>query len=318
MKKRAIICGVTGQDGPYLAKFLLGKGYEVFGTSRSQLENVTYTNLSRLGIRNSVEILSMMPDDFRSVMLTLKEYRPDEIYFLAGQSSVGYSFSFPAETIQSNVLGTLNLLEAIMTLNLPTRSYFAGSGECFGDTNGKPANETMPFNPKSPYAVSKASAYWLVNNYREAYHLSACTGILFNHESSLRSESFVTQKIVSAARRIAHGSKEKLRLGRLDISRDWGWAPDYVEAMWLMLQQEAPRDYVIATGETNTLEEFVHLAFSHHGLDWREHVIQDTALFRPSDFIVSIGDPQKAKNDLGWTARHRMNDVVKLMTRDEL
>lgn len=318
MKKKAIICGITGQDGPYLAKFLLGKGYEVLGTSRNQFGNIDYTNLTRLGIRDNVKVLSMMPDDFSSVMLTLKECRPDEIYFLAGQSSVGYSFCFPSETIQSNVLGTLNILEAIKSLNLGTRCYFAGSGECFGDTNGMPANEMMPFNPKSPYAVSKASAYWLVNNYRESYDLSVCTGILFNHESSLRSESFVTQKIVSAARRIASGSKDKLRLGRLDISRDWGWAADYVEAMWLMLQQDIPRDYVIATGETKTLEEFVRLAFSHYGLDWQEYVIQDAALFRPSDFIVSIGDPRKAMNDLGWSASYRMNDVVKMMIRNAL
>jgi GDPmannose 4,6-dehydratase len=200
-------------------------------------------------------------------------------------------------------------------IDKPVKQYHAGSSECFGDTGGVPANETTPFSPRSPYAVAKASAYWLVNNYREAYSLYACTGILFNHESPLRPHRFVTQKIVQAARRIAAGSKEKLTLGRMDISRDWGWAPDYVEAMWLMLQQKKPEDYVIATGHTFSLQEFVAIAFELNQLDWRDHVLQDAALHRPSDILISSADPSKAKKQLHWTATKQGEEVVQAMLR---
>ena len=199
------------------------------------------------------------------------------------------------------------------TANKPIKVYYAGSGECFGDTQGQPANENTPFYPMSPYAVAKSSAYWLVNNYREAYGLFACTGILFNHESALRPERFVTQKIVRAVKRIAQGSTEKLKLGRLDIARDWGWAPEYVEAMWLMLQQEKPHDYVIATGVTLSLEEFVQAAFAQAGLNWRDYVEQDPALFRPTDLAVGRADPTKAHQELGWKAATKGVDVVKKM-----
>ncbi|MDZ7891009.1 MAG: GDP-mannose 4,6-dehydratase [Rhodoferax sp.] len=309
-----MICGVGGQDGAYLSRLLLGKGYRVFGTSRDA-QGGSFANLQRLGVHSRVNLLSMAPEDFRSVLMAMKAAQPDEVYFLAGQSSVGLSFEQPAETIQSFMLGTLNVLEACRMMDKPARQYHAGSSECFGDTGGAPATETTPFSPRSPYAVAKASAYWLVNNYREAYGLYACTGILFNHESPLRPSRFVTQKIVQAAKRIAVGSTEKLILGRMDISRDWGWAPDYVEAMWLMLQQDSPDDYVIATGHTFSLQEFVATAFELHQLDWRDHVLQDPKLFRPSDILINCADPGKAQKQLKWVASLQGGAVVQEMMK---
>lgn len=308
-RKVALICGVSGQDGTYLGKLLLEKGYEVWGTSRDA-QGSSFTNLVRLGIHNQIRLLSMVPEDFRSVFMALKRSQPDEVYYLAGQSSVGLSFEQPAETIQSIALGTLNILEACRMVDRPVRLYHAGSSECFGDTNGEPANEHTPFHPRSPYGVAKASAFWLIDNYREAYRLFACTGILFNHESPLRPTRFVTQKIISTAKRIASGSNEILRLGRLDIARDWGWAPEYVEAMWRMLQQPNPQDFVIATGETHTLEDFVAQSFSVLGLDWRDHVEQAEEFFRPTDLLISRADPAKAKHKLGWQAQFKMPDIV--------
>jgi GDPmannose 4,6-dehydratase len=310
--KTALICGISGQDGSYLAKFLLDKGYCVWGTSRDA-QGSSFSNLVQLGIKGQLTLLSMIPEDFRSVLVALRKSQPDEVYYLAGQSSVGLSFEQPAETIQSIALGTLNILEACRMLDKPAKIYHAGSSECFGDTGGVPANELTPFQPRSPYAVAKASAFWLVNNYREAYDLFACTGILFNHESPLRPNRFVTQKIISTAIRIARGSTETLSLGRLDISRDWGWAPEYVEAMWLMLQQEKAEDFVIATGECNSLESFVDTVFSELGLDWRQHVEQNQEFMRPTDLKVSVGDPKKAEQNLAWKARLKMRDIVKLM-----
>jgi len=308
----ALICGVNGQDGAYLAQLLLSKEYVVFGTSRDS-QGSTLNNLSKLGIKEQVQCLSMAPEDFRSVLVALRASNPDEIYFLAGQSSVGLSFEQPAETIQSITLGTLNLLEGCRIMDKHPRLYHAGSGECFGDTNGAAAVEITPFYPMSPYAVAKSSAYWLVNNYREAYGIFACTGIMFNHESPLRPERFVTQKIVRAVKRIADGSFEKLRLGRLDISRDWGWAPEYVEAMWLMLQQDTPEDYVIATGTTISLESFVSAAFSQADLDWKDYVVQDPALFRPTDLLIGRADSSKAFERMGWRASTQGIEVVKKM-----
>jgi len=312
MNKRALICGVSGQDGAFLANLLLSKGYQVFGTSRDA-QGCVFSNLEKLGIKDKLSFLSMMPEDFRSVLVAFRESQPDEIYFLAGQSSVGLSFEQPAETIQSITMGTLNVLEASRMQEKSPKMYFAGSSESFGDTGGKPANEDTPVHPKSPYAVGKASARWLVDNYRDAYGMFACTGILFNHESFLRPERFVTQKIVSAAIRIAKGSKEKLELGRLDISRDWGWAPEYVEAMWLMLQQDEAEDFVIATGETSPLERFVAEAFDYFGLNWKDHVKLNEAFMRPTDLLVSVGDATKAYEKLGWKAKAKMSDVVRLM-----
>ena len=315
--KTALICGVSGQDGAFLAKLLLSKGYKVFGTSRDA-QGSNFSNHIKLGIKDQVHYLSMVPEDFRSVLVSLRKSTPDEVYYLAGQSSVGLSFDQPAETIQSIALGMLNILEASRMMPHEIRIYHAGSSECFGDTMGRPASESTPFHPVSPYAVAKSSAFWLVDNYRNAYNLFACTGILFNHESPLRPTRFVTQKIVSTAKRIAKGSNEKLVLGRLDISRDWGWAPEYVEAMWLMLQQPAPEDFVIATGETNPLGSFVEHVFGAFDLDWKEYVTQNEEFMRPTDLLVSVGDPTKAKEKMGWSAKSKMRDVVKKMISEDL
>ena len=311
-QKVALICGVSGQDGSYLAALLLSKGYKVFGTSRD-VQGSGFLNLLRLGVKEQIQYISMLPEDLPSVLQALRNSNPDEIYYLAGQSSVGLSFERPAEAIQSITLGTLNMLEGCRMMDKKIRLYQAGSGECFGDTQGKPANELTPFLPMSPYAIAKSSAYWLVHNYRDAYGLFACTGILFNHESPLRSDCFVTQKIIRAVKRIAQGSNEKLKLGRLDITRDWGWAPEYVDAMWRMLQQDEAQDFVIATGTTLTLEEFVKTAFDEANLNWQDYVIQDPSLFRPTDLAIGRADPSKAVNALRWQASTRGADLVKKM-----
>lgn len=310
---KALVCGVTGQDGSYLARLLLDKGYQVWGTSRDAQAS-SLANLETLAISHRVDLLSMAPNDFRSVLTALDRSDPDEIYYLAGQSSVGLSFEQPAETLESMVSGVLNLLEVIRLRKKAVKLYNAGSSECFGDTLTIAANEETPFCPRSPYAVAKASAHWLVTNYREAYGLYACNGILFNHESALRPKRFVTQKIIQTANRIATGSDERLTLGRLDICRDWGWAPEYVDAMWRMLQQETPGDFVIATGETHSLADFVSAAFAIYDLDWKEHVDVSETLFRPSDIQRSLGNPTKAAQLLGWQAVSRMPDVVRLMS----
>jgi len=255
----------------------------------------------------------MSVTDFRSVLQVLKKVEPDEVYNLSGQSSVGLSFELPVETLERVATGTLNILEAIHFTCRPIRFYNAGSGEVFGDTDDKPANELTRFAPRSPYAVAKAAAYWQVANYREAYGLHACTGILFNHESPLRPERYVTRKIVAAARRISQGSGEKLALGNTDVERDWGWAPEYVEAMWLMLQRDDPQDFVIATGKTTSLKEFVATAFSVLGLDWQEFVETDPALLRPTDIKKGRADPRRAREVLGWKATTLFPDVVRLM-----
>jgi GDPmannose 4,6-dehydratase len=314
--KTALILGVSGQDGAYLARSLLDKGYAVFGGSRdAQMQS--FANLSRLGIRERVTVASVSLNDFRSVIQTLDRIRPDEVYNLAGQTSVALSFEQPVETLESVAHGTLNLLEAIRFNGRTARLYNAGSSECFGDLPAGPADETTPFRPRSPYAVAKAAAFWEVANYREAYDLYACSGILFNHESSLRPERFVTRKVVAAACRIAAGSKEKLHLGDLDVARDWGWAPEYVEAMWRMLQQDAPGDYVVATGETHSLQDFVETAFSHVDLDWRRHVVTDASLARPNELRMSRANPAKVHERLGWKAKHGMREVVRLMMEEE-
>ena len=313
---RALICGVGGQDGAYLARMLVDKGYEVWGTSRDA-QVASFANLTALGVRAAVTTRSMAPKDFRSVVSTLYDCEPDEIYFLSSQSSVVLSFEQPAETLESICIGTLNLMEAIRMLRRPTRLYHAGSSECFGEAGRVPSTETTPFAPRSPYAVAKSSAHWLIQNYREAYNLFACNGILFNHESPLRPARFVTRKIVSTAARIAAGSDEKLILGRLDIVRDWGWAPEYVNAMWRMLQTDTPRDYVISTGEAHSLKEFVAAAFESANLDWRDHVVSDITLFRPTDLSWSQGCADLAAAELGWRAAYRMNDVVRAMMNAE-
>jgi GDPmannose 4,6-dehydratase len=314
--KTALVSGISGQDGAYLAQLLLSKGYKVFGTSRDA-QISSFDNLKRLGIKEQVALESMTLTDFRSVIQALTKIKPDEIYNLAGQSAVGLSFQQPVETLESVALGTLNLLEALRFSGLPARLYNAGSAECFGDTGNKAANESTPFRPRSPYAVAKAAAFWELANYREAYGVFACSGILFNHESPLRPERFVTRKIVAAACRIAAGSGEELNLGNVEIKRDWGWAPEYVEAMWLMLQQEQADDYVIATGETRALSDFVHAAFEAVGLESSKHVVVDRSLYRPTDIASNRGDPSKAQQQLGWRAKYRMNDVVRMMVAAE-
>lgn len=315
--RRALICGVSGQDGAYLAQFLLDKGYEVWGTSRDAQAS-TFANLSCLGILGRIKTVSMAANDFRSVLQAISQSEPDEIYNLSGQSSVGLSFEQPAETLESIATGTLNLLEVIRFLGTPVRFYNAGSSECFGDIGVGAADENAHFHPCSPYAVAKSTAHWLVDNYRSAYGLYACTGILFNHESPLRPTRFVTRKIVRAAVRISRGSGEKLTLGDMAIQRDWGWSPEYVDAMWRMLQIDRPEDFVIATGESNSLEAFVASVFSELGLDWRQYVVQDPSLFRPSEIRYNCGNAEKARRILGWSAQKKMCDVICEMVRYEL
>jgi GDPmannose 4,6-dehydratase len=312
--KKALICGISGQDGAYLAQLLINKGYTVYGTSRDA-QMSTFSNLNRLGIKEAVTLLSMSLNDFRSVLQILAKIQPDEVYNLAGQSSVGLSFEQPVETLESIATGTLNLLEAIRFTGGNIKLYNASSSESFGDTRGEAADENTPFHPRSPYAVAKATAFWEVANYREAYNLFACSGILFNHESPLRPERFVTQKIVASVCRIAAGSPEKLQLGDISVKRDWGWAPEYIEAMYLMLQKETPDDFVIATGETYSLEDFVAEAFASVGLNWQEHTILDKSLYRPTEIAIGRGNPRKAKEILGWEAKYKMPDVVRMMVQ---
>jgi GDPmannose 4,6-dehydratase len=316
--KRALICGISGQDGAYLAHMLLSKGYEVVGTSRDA-ELSRFDNLVRLGIRDRVYLRSMTLSDFRGVLQVLSEVEPAEVYNLAGQSSVSLSFQQPVETLGSIASGALNLLEAVRFLARPLRLYNAASSECFGETTREsPATETSPFRPRSPYGVAKATAFWEVANYREAYSLFACSGILFNHESILRPARFVTRKVVQAACNIAAGSNERLRIGETRVVRDWGYAPEYVEAMWLMLQQSEPSDYVIASGESHSLAEFIAACFKEVGLDWKNHTDTEPSFFRTTDILQSHADPRLARERLGWEAKTRMNGLVTRLVTEEL
>lgn len=316
MTKRALIVGISGQDGSLLADLLLGKGYEVVGTSRDAGGN-EFSSLCRLSIRSNVETLTMNPQDLQSVLRTVRQSRPDEIYNVGSQSSVALSFDNPFETLQSNILGALHLMEAMRNAGHEIRMYNAGSSECFGEMRGVPANENTPFKPLSPYAVAKAAAHWQVRSYRDSYGLFIANGIAFNHESPLRPEYFVTRKITSAAVRIANGSGEKLTLGNLSIRRDWGWAPEYVDAMWRMLQCETADDFVIATGESNSLQDFVAEAFGYCGLDWRDKVEIDETLFRPSEISANCGDASKAAVQLSWRPTVGMKEVVRKMIESE-
>jgi len=317
MKKKALILGISGQDGSYLANLLLNKNYEVHGTSRDS-DLSTFNGLKKLGIYDKVKLYSMSLIDFRSVMQTILQIAPDEIYNLAGQSSVGLSFLQPVETLESISIGTLNILEILRFHKLPTRFYNASSSESFGDIKGKSANEETPFMPRSPYAVAKATAFWQVANYRDAYNLFACSGILFNHESPLRPNRFVTKKIIETVCKIAKGKKEKLVLGNVSIKRDWGWAPEFVEAMHLILQQDKPEDFVIATGKSLSLEEFINKAFQYFNLDYKVYTSYDNSLFRPSDISESLGDPSKAARILKWKAKYLADDVIKMMIEAQL
>lgn len=313
----ALITGIGGQDGAYLAAHLLSLGYRVYGTSRDA-ESGRFDGLARLGILDRVQIFSMSPVDFRSTLQALTTAQPDEVYNLAGQSSVGLSFGQPVETFESIVVGVVNLLEAIRILKSPIRVYNAGSSEMFGSTRDAPANESTAFRPCSPYGIAKATSYWQVAQYRDAYGIHACTGILFNHESPLRPERFVTQKIVAAACRIAAGDAHTVSLGDVSIQRDWGWAPEYVVAMHRMLQRESAVDLVIATGQTASLEEFVAEAFAAVGLDWTPHVKHEPSLVRPTEIDCGRADPTLARELIGWHARYRMRDVVRMMVEARL
>ena len=315
--KRALICGISGQDGSLLARLLLQKGYEVFGTSRDA-ELSRFENLLYLGIRDKVIVQSMALNDFRSVLQVLKEVQPTEIYNLAGQTSVALSFQQPVETLESIASGTLNLLEAIRFEARQVHLYNAASGDCFGDTEERnPATEASPFRPRSPYAVAKAAAFWEVANYREAYGLFACSGLLFNHESELRPARFVTKKVVQAACRIASGSNEKLFIGDAKVMRDWGYAPEYVEAMWMMLQQPSPEDFVIATGETRSLAEFIQAVFEELGLDWRRHTESRQDLVRASEISRGFADPSRAATALEWRAETKMRQLARILVLKE-
>ena len=315
--KRALIFGASGQDGAYLSRLLLEHGYQVHGASRDA-ESQSFWRLERLGVRDRVTTHSASTDDFRELLQLVDGIRPDEIYNLAGQTSVALSFSQPVEAMDSIARAALILLEVIRYLNIPVRLYNSASSECFGDVpRGSATDERSPFFPRSPYATAKATAHWTTVNYREAYGIFACSGILFNHDSPLRSDRFVTQKVVAAAAEIAAGRRRRVALGRLDISRDWGYAPEYVDAMWRMLQQERPDDFVIATGESHTLEELVALAFAQFGLDWKEHVDIDPALLRPSDIAYSRGNAEKSRRVLGWEAKTTFHELVAIMAEAE-
>lgn len=314
--KKALICGVSGQDGAYLANFLLKKEYQVYGASRDAQAS-SFRNLTKLGIKEKIKLISLNITDFANTLECINKIKPDEIYNLAGQSSVRLSFEQPHETHESISTGNLNLLEAIRFSNLPCKLYNAGSSECFGDSS-IPANENTIFHPRSPYAIAKATAFWQIDNYREAYNLFACTGILFNHESPLRPDHFVTKKIITAACRIRENKAEKLSLGNINIERDWGWAPDYVEAMWLMMQQSNPQDYIIATGKSHTLKEFISSTFKKLDLDWQEHVNIDEVLRRPTDLKIGRADPAKANKELQWKAKFNLEQIIENMIEDQL
>jgi len=319
--KKALITGVTGQDGSYLVELLLSKGYEVHGLIRrsSSFNTQRLDDLYRDPHESGVRFLMHYGDlaDAGSLINLIRDLEPDEIYHLGAQSHVKVSFEIPEFTADSTAMGTIRILEAIRASGVRTRFYQAASSEMFGSAP-PPQNESTPFHPRSPYGVSKVFAYWATANYREAYGMFAVNGILFNHESVRRGETFVTRKITRAIARIKAGMQDKLYLGTLDAKRDWGYAPEYVEAMWLMLQQDEPDDYVIATGESHTVGEFVELAFAHAGLDWKRYVEIDPRYFRPAEVDSLCGDPSKAHEKLGWQARTSFGDLVALMVDGDL
>ena len=311
----ALIVGITGQDGAYLSKLLISKGYKVYGSTRDSSICDT-SKLSKLNILDDINLISLAPNDFRSVIKALDAVKPNEIYYLAGLTSVGLSFEQPVECMESISLGTLNFLEAIRFNRKKIKFFNAGSSECFGNTNKEIANEKTVFSPRSPYATAKATAFWMVSNYRESYNLYCCSGILGNHESPLRNKRFVTKKIVSGVWDIVKNKSNELRLGNLDTWRDWGWAPDYVEAMYLMMQSKVPEDYVIATGVTNSLKDFVSIAFKKFNLDHNKFVISDEKLFRPSDIKYSYLDPSKILRNLNWKSEKNLENIIDSMFED--
>lgn len=309
MKKTALILGSTGQDGAYLSHHLLSLGYRVVGSSRDCSACDT-SRLKRLDVLNDVELCSIAPNDFRSVLKAVSFYQPDEIFNLSGLTSVGLSFELPVECIESIATATVNLLEVIRFMGGGIKFFNAGSSECFGDIGEVPASETTLFQPLSPYAVAKSSAFWQVSAYRRAYNLFCCTGILSNHESPLRPERFVTQKIVKAAREISEKKLDSILLGNLDVYRDWGWAPDYAKAMHLMLQCDYPKDFVVASGVTSSLREFAMNVFSFYDLDFNQYVKLDESFLRPSDLRYSSLDPSAIRAELGWSTLGSVKELA--------
>jgi GDPmannose 4,6-dehydratase len=308
MAKRALITGVTGQDGSYLAEFLLEQGYEVIGMVRRS----STVNFERIAhIQDRVELVSGDLLDEVSLLALLRDHRPAEVYNLAAQSFVQTSWSQPVLTGETTALGVTRMLDAIRIVDPEIRFYQASSSEMFGKVQEVPQRETTPFYPRSPYGVAKVYGHWITVNYRESYGLHASSGMLFNHESPRRGLEFVTRKVTHAAARIANGLQDKLALGNLDAQRDWGYAADYVRAMWLMLQRDAPGDFVVATGETHSVRELCQLAFSAVGLDWEQHVVVDERFLRPAEVDLLVGDPSLAERELGW---HRDVDFVGLVT----
>jgi GDPmannose 4,6-dehydratase len=316
-RKRALITGITGQDGSYLAELLLEKGYDVYGMIRrsSSFNTGRINHIYQDPHEQDVKLKLVFGDlaDSSSINQLLREVKPDEIYNLGAQSHVKVSFDIPEYTGDVVGLGATRILEAIRENGLNTRYYQASSSEMYGKVQAVPQTEETPFYPRSPYAVAKLYAHWITKNYRESYDMYACSGILFNHESPRRGETFVTRKITKAVANIQAGLQDKLYLGNMDAKRDWGYAKEYVEAMWLMLQQDSADDYVIATNETHTVKEFVERAFDHVGLDWKKHVETDKRYFRPAEVDLLIGDASKAKKELGWEPKVAFEELVKIM-----
>lgn len=313
--KTALITGITGQDGSYLAELLLGKGYRVFGLARRS-STVTFERIQH--IQDRIEFLSGDLTDQNSLLYALQQAEPDEVYNLAAQSFVQTSWTQPVLTGDVTALGVTRMLEAIRVYNPKVRFYQASSSEMFGKVQAVPQREDTPFYPRSPYGVAKVYGHWATVNYRESFDMFAVSGILFNHESPRRGLEFVTRKVTDAAARIKLGMATELRLGNLDAQRDWGYAGDYVRAMWLMLQQEVPDDYVVATGETHSVKELVEVAFGHLGLDWREHVVQDARFMRPAEVDLLVGDPARAKAELGWEPEVDFGGLVRMMVDADL
>ena len=315
MTRKALITGITGQDGSYLAELLLGKGYTVYGLAR----RTSSTNTSRIDhIMDQVELVPGDMTDQGSLVNVIKHCEPDEVYNLAAQSFVGSSWSQPLYTGDVTALGVTRLLEAIRINGLSTRYYQASSSEMFGKVQQTPQSESTPFYPRSPYAVAKLYGHWITINYRESYNMFACSGILFNHESPRRGIEFVTRKITDGVARIYHGLNKELRLGNLDAKRDWGFAGDYVEAMWMMLQHDTPDDYVVATGETHTVKEFCEIAFETAGLDWEKYVKVDPKFMRPAEVNLLLGDSTKAHRALGWKPKVSFKELVHMMVESDI
>ena len=312
---KALITGITGQDGSYLAEFLLGKGYEVIGVVR----RTSHDSYERIGhLLDRVQIVPADLLDQHSLTQVLQEHRPDEVYNLAAQSFVPASWSQPVLTGEFTALGVTRILEAIRLAHPTARFYQASSSEQFGKVQETPQRESTPFYPRSPYGVAKVYGHWITVNYRESYNLFAVSGILFNHESPRRGIEFVTRKVTDGVARIKLGLAKELRLGNLDAKRDWGFAGDYVEAMWLMLQQQAPKDYVIGTGEEHTVEDLVRIAFDRAGLDWKKHVVQDPRFIRPAEVETLLADPSMAKRELGWKPKVSFQELIHMMVDADL